>query len=242
LAFKEFREKNLQKSSEDDGLRAASVEFMKKSIENKYSYNFDWMGRPIIQYPQDLVAMQEIIWKVKPDLIIETGVAHGGSLVFYASMLEMMGLEGKVIGIDIEIRKHNREAITNHPMYKRITLIEGSSVDPHVIQKVTELANGKKRVLVCLDSLHTHNHVLKELKLYSPFVKKGSYIVVFDTVIEDMPKGFFSDRPWDKGNNPKTAVLEFLKINKRFEVDSEIEKKLVITVAPGGYLRCLNDA
>lgn len=242
MAFKEFREKNLQKSSEDDGLRAASVEFMKKSIENKYSYNFDWMGRPIIQYPQDLVAMQEIIWKVKPDLIIETGVAHGGSLVFYASMLEMMGLEGKVIGIDIEIRKHNREAITNHPMYKRITLIEGSSVDPHVIQKVTELANGKKRVLVCLDSLHTHNHVLKELKLYSPFVKKGSYIVVFDTVIEDMPKGFFSDRPWDKGNNPKTAVLEFLKINKRFEVDSEIEKKLVITVAPGGYLRCLNDA
>lgn len=240
-AFKEFREKNLQKSSEDKEFKLAASEFMAKSIENKYSYNFDWMGRPIIQYPQDIVAMQEIIWKVKPDLIIETGIAHGGSLVFYASMFEMMGIDGRVIGIDIDIRKHNREAIEKHPMYKRIDMVEGSSTDAKILKKVCQLAEGRKKALVCLDSLHTHDHVLKELEMYSPFVRKGSYLVVFDTVIEDLPRGFFADKPWDKGNNPKTAVSEFLKKSKRFEIDKEIENKLLITVAPEGYLKCIKD-
>jgi cephalosporin hydroxylase len=207
----------------------------------KYTYNFSWLGRPIIQFPQDIFAMQEIIWKVKPDLIIETGIAHGGSLVFYASMLELIGKDGQAVGIDIDIRHHNRIEIEKHHMFKRISMIEGSSVDEKVVERVYEIAKRKKRVLVALDSNHTHDHVLSELELYSPLVKKGSYVVVFDTIIEDMPEDFFPDRPWGKGNNSKTAVWEFLKTNKRFEIDREIENKLLITVAPDGYLRCIKD-
>jgi len=239
--FKLFRKENLNEMSKDEELKKIAIEFIAKSAKYEYSYNFDWMGRPIIQHPEDMVAMQEIIWKVKPDLIIETGIAHGGSLIFSASMLELIGDDGQVLGIDIDIREHNRIEIEKHRMFKRITMIRGSSVDEAVIKQVRKFAEGKKRVLVCLDSLHTHNHVLKELELYSPLVTKGSYLVVFDTIIEDMPKGFYSDRSWDKGNNPKTAVWEFLKKNDRFEIDDAIDNKLIITVAPGGYLKCIKD-
>jgi cephalosporin hydroxylase len=199
------------------------------------------MGRPIIQFPQDIVSMQEIIWQVKPQLIIETGIAHGGSLIFYASMLELLGNDGFVLGIDIDIRQHNRLAIEKHPMYKRIKMIEGSSTDQAVIAKVHEMAEGKAPIIVVLDSMHTHDHVFEELNAYSPLVTKGSYLVVFDTVIEDMPADFFPDRPWGRGNNPKTAVWEFLKRNDRFEIDKDIEAKLLITVAPDGYLKCIKD-
>lgn len=185
--------------------------------------------------------MQEIIWHVKPDLIIETGIAHGGSLIFYASMLELLGEEGKVLGIDIDIREHNRREIEKHPMFKRITMIEGSSVDERVIEKVREFVQGKKRVLVSLDSLHTHDHVLRELEAYSPLVTTGSYCVIFDTMVEDLPDESSANRPWGKGNNPKTAVWEFLKKNNRFVIDKEIENKLLITVAPDGYLKCVKD-
>ena len=239
--FKLFRKENLNEMSKDKELKKLANEFMAKSEKYKYSYNFDWLGRPIIQHPEDMVAMQEIIWKVKPDLIIETGIAHGGSLIFSASMLELIGGDGQVLGIDIDIREHNRIEIEKHPMYKRITMIQGSSIEDNVIKPVRKFAEGKKRVLVCLDSLHTHNHVLKELELYSPLVTKGSYLVVFDTIIEDMPKGFYSDRPWDKGNNPKTAVTEFLKTSNRFEIDKYIDSKLIITVNPDGYLKCIKD-
>ncbi|PIN67300.1 MAG: cephalosporin hydroxylase [Candidatus Altarchaeum sp. CG12_big_fil_rev_8_21_14_0_65_33_22] len=239
--FKSLRKENLKEMSKDEELKKIAIEFIAKSAKYEYSYNFDWMGRPIIQHPEDMVAMQEIIWKVKPDLIIETGIAHGGSLIFSASMLELIGDDGQVLGIDIDIREHNRIEIEKHRMFKRITMIRGSSVDEAVIKQVRKFAEGKKRVLVCLDSLHTHNHVLKELELYSPLVTKGSYLVVFDTIIEDMPKGFYSDRSWDKGNNPKTAVWEFLKKNDRFEIDDAIDNKLIITVAPGGYLKCIKD-
>ena len=239
--FKLFRKENLNEMSKDEELKKIAIEFIAKSAKYEYSYNFDWLGRPIIQHPEDMVAMQEIIWKVKPDLIIETGIAHGGSLIFSASMLELIGDDGQVLGIDIDIREHNRIEIEKHRMFKRITMIRGSSVDEAVIKQVRKFAEGKKRVLVCLDSLHTHNHVLKELELYSPLVTKGSYLVVFDTIIEDMPKGFYSDRSWDKGNNPKTAVWEFLKKNDRFEIDDAIDNKLIITVAPGGYLKCIKD-
>jgi len=180
--------------------------------------------------------MQEIIWKVKPDLIIETGIAYGGGLIFYASILELIG-EGKVLGIDIDIRKHNRKEIEKHKMFKRIKMIEGSSTDRKVLKQVEKIAKKHKKIMVCLDSLHTHNHVLDELNLYSKFVNKNSYLVVFDTIIEYMPKGFFKDRPWDKGNNSKTAVDKFLKNNKNFVVDKEIENKLLISVVPGGYLK-----
>jgi cephalosporin hydroxylase len=234
-------QKNIEGLGEDLALRELSNLWMRETVRYKYSYNFTWMGRPIIQYPQDLIAMQEILWKVKPQLIIETGIAHGGGLIFYASMLELMGSKGEVLGIDIDIRKHNRRAIEHHPMSKRIMMIQGSSTDETVVDRVYELARGKGHVLVTLDSNHTHDHVLKELQFYSPLVRKGSYVVVFDTVIENMPEGFFSERRWDKGNNPKTAVREFLKTNDRFTVDKEIESKLLITVAPGGYLKCIKD-
>lgn len=223
-----------------DNLQELTNQWFVESCKYKYSYNFSWMGRPIIQFPQDIMAMQEIIWQVKPDLIVETGIAHGGSLIFYASMLELIG-EGQVLGIDVDIRQHNRVEIEQHPMFKRITMIEGSSIDEEIATQVYDLAKGKSRILLVLDSNHTHDHVLKELELYSPLVTKDSYLVVFDTVVEDMPEDFFPDRPWGKGNNPKTAVWEFLKTNKRFEVDKDIEAKLLITVAPDGYLKCLED-
>jgi cephalosporin hydroxylase len=188
-----------------------------------------------------MMAMQEIIWQVKPDLIIETGIAHGGSLIFYASMLELIGGESFVLGIDIDIRPHNREAIEEHPMAKRIKMIQGSSIDENIVEQVREFAAGKKRILVTLDSNHTHEHVLQELNFYSPLVTKDSYLVVFDTAVEDMPEDFFSNRPWSKGDNPKTAVQEFLETSDRFEIDNNIDHKILITVAPDGYLKCIKD-
>lgn len=225
----------------DQNLSGLTNRWFIESCKHRYSYNFTWMGRPIIQYPQDIIAMQEIIWLVKPDLIIETGIAHGGSLIFYASMLDLIGEDGQVLGIDIDIREHNRREIENHPMFKRITMLQGSSIDEDIAKQVYEFAKGKQRVLVTLDSNHTHAHVLRELELYSPLVAKDSYLVVFDTVVEDMPEDFFGDRPWGKGNNPKTAVWEFLNTNDRFEIDKDREAKLLITVAPEGYLKCVKD-
>lgn len=239
--FEREKLENIQKIGLNTHLRTISQEWIAGVSIYKYSYNFIWMGRPIIQFPQDIIAMQEIIWRVKPDLVIETGIAHGGSLIFYASMLELLGGNGKVLGIDIDIREHNRVEIEKHPMFKRIEMIQGSSIDEQIVKQVYEFAKGKKQILVTLDSDHTHNHVLKELQLYSPLVTKGSYLVIFDTIIEDMPEDFFPDRPWGKGNNPKTAVYEFLKNNDRFVIDKDIVNKLLITVAPDGYLKCVKD-
>jgi len=233
------RDKNIRKLGKNKNLKNLVLKFIIDSSKYKYSYNFDWLGRPIIQIPQDIVALQEIIWKTKPDLIIETGIVHGGGLIFYASMLELIG-RGEVLGIDIEIRKHNRKEIEKHKMAKRIKMIEGSSIDEKVIKEVEKIVKRHKKVMVCLDSLHTHKHVLKELELYSPFVSKGSYLVVFDTIIEYFPKGFFKDRPWDKGNNSFTAVKEFLKHHKDFIIDKKIENKLLITCLPNGILKKLS--
>lgn len=209
---------------------------------HRYCYNFSWLGRPIIQFPQDIVAMQEIFWSVRPDLIIETGVAHGGSLILSASLLQMMGGEGKIIGIDIDIRAHNRAAIEAHPLASYIELIQGSSINETTVEQVLIKAREYKKILVILDSNHTHAHVAKELSLYSPLVKNGSYLIVFDTVIQDMASdALVEDRPWSIGNNPKTAVWEFLKSNSRFEIDQEIQDKLLLTAAPDGYLKCIKD-
>jgi cephalosporin hydroxylase len=240
-SFEEQRKEHIEALGRDKQLREDSLAWLSHASVHKYSYNFSWMGRPIIQFPQDILAMQEIIWRVKPQLIIETGVAHGGSLVFYASMLELLGGDGAVLGIDIDIRPHNRSAIEKHPMFQRIKMLEGSSIDKHILAQAYAFARNKSPVLVGLDSMHTHSHVLAELNAYSPLVTRGSYLVVFDTVVEDMPEGMFADRPWGKGDNPKTAVWEFLKSNDRFEADEEIENKLLITVAPNGYLRCIKD-
>ena len=215
---------------------------MRESTQPKYSYNFSWLGRPIIQYPQDIVAMQELIWALQPDLIIETGIAHGGSLILYASLLELNAVAGgppdaRVVGIDIDIRAHNRSAIEAHPFSRRIDMIEGSSVDDAVVAQVRAAAAGHERVLVCLDSNHTHAHVLAELEAYAPMTSVGSYCVVFDTVIEDLPAGMFPDRPWGPGDNPKTAVQEYLESHPEFEIDQRMDDKLLVTVAPSGYLK-----
>lgn len=226
---------------EDNDMASLTRQWFDLSCRHRYSYNFTWLGRPIIQFPQDIVAMQELVWQIKPGIIIETGIAHGGSLILYASMLELIGGDGFVVGIDVDIRAHNRAEIEKHPMYKRIKMIEGSSIAPEVITQVKRLAQGRAPVMVVLDSNHTHEHVLSELRAYAPLVTKGSYCVVFDTVVEQMSKDFFPNRPWGPGNNPYTAVQEYLKETNRFEVANEIEQKLQITVAPSGYLRCVKD-
>lgn len=220
----------------DKDVQALSRIWLRELTPHKYAYNFKWMGRPIIQLPQDMMAMQEILWEVKPDLVIETGVAHGGSVLYYASLLELMG-HGEVLGIDIDIRAHNRESIEAHPMSKRVRLLQGSSIDPGMTEQVRCMAQGK-RVLVVLDSNHTHEHVLAELQAYAPLVSPGSYCVVMDTLVEDMPAHLSnSDRPWGPGNNPKTAVQSFLKDHPEFHVDEDLEAKLLLSVAPSGYLR-----
>ncbi|OFE11753.1 cephalosporin hydroxylase [Pseudohongiella acticola] len=226
--------------------------FMRETTVPKYSYNFSWLDRPIIQYPQDIVAMQELIWRVKPDLIIETGIAHGGSLIFSASMLALLDMcdaiksgatispgksERKVLGIDIDIRAHNRAAIEAHPMQSRIQMIQGSSIAPEVVEEVKGIAKNYDRVLVCLDSNHTHAHVLSELEAYAQLTSLDSYCVVFDTLVEDMPANMYPNRPWGPGDNPKTAVWEYLKSHPEFEIDKSIQNKLLITVAPDGYLK-----
>jgi cephalosporin hydroxylase len=232
---------NIQNQGQDTSLQGFSNIWVRETARYKYTYNFSWLGRPIVQLPQDMMAMQEIIWEVKPQLIIETGIAHGGSLIFYASMLELIGGDGMVLGIDIDIRAHNRTAIEQHFMSKRIKMLEGSSISEEVVEQVKSIAFAKSPVMVVLDSNHTHDHVFKELQLYSPLVTKDSYLVVFDTLVEDMPEEMFSNRPWGKGNNPKTAVWEFLKTNDRFLIDKELEHKLLISVAPDGYLRCIKE-
>ena len=238
------RARNISELGADRDLQSFSRAWQVKAAKHNYIYNFSWLGRPIIQLPQDVFAMQELIWSVQPDLIIETGVARGGSLIFSASILELNAacggpVDAEVLGIDIDIRLHNRDAIQAHPMFKRISLVQGSSIAPEVIAQVREKAAGKHQVMVCLDSNHTHDHVLAELKAYTPLVSVGSYCVVFDTAIEEVPAEMSADRPWGPGNNPRTAVSEFLKATDRFEIDPGIPNKLLITVAPGGYLKCI---
>jgi cephalosporin hydroxylase len=238
----EFEARNRAKIAEmgeDASLRELGREFLERSVRHEYSYHFRWLGRPIIQYPQDIVALQELIWRIQPDAIVETGVARGGSLIFYASMLHLLDRGGVVVGVDIDIRGNNRAAIEAHPMARYIQMVQGSSIDPAVVARVRERIADRSQVLVVLDSMHTHAHVLDELRLYSPFVKHGSYIVVLDTVIEHLPDELRRDRPWSRGNSPWTAVQEFITTTDRFVIDRSIPDKLQITVAPDGYLQCV---
>ena len=252
LNFYSERLARVEQFRNDSSLNLLANKWIFESMKQKYLYNFDWLGRPIIQYPQDMVAIQEIIWNVKPTLIIETGIAHGGSLILSASMLALLDYcdaiesnmsinpsdsKRKVVGIDIEVRQHNRAAIVSHPLGSKIEIIEGSSTDSRVVNEVVEIAKIHSSILLLLDSNHTHEHVLGELDAYANLVSVGSYCVVFDTFVEDMPAGYFADRPWDKGNSPRTAVVEFLKDHSEFVVDESIQNKLLITVAPGGFLK-----
>lgn len=237
-AFVQETKERIAANETNKKLQNAARDFNIASNKAQYSYNFRWMGRPVIQYPQDIVAMQELIWDIKPDLIIETGIAHGGSLIFYASMLELVG-KGEVLGIDIDIRQHNKTEIEKHPMFRRITMIQGSSIDPAVVRKVKDIAKDKQTILVVLDSNHTHEHVLEELKAYAGLVSVNSYVVVFDTIVEHLPADYLPGhkRPWGIGDNPMTAVEAFLAENSNFEIDKDINNKLLISVAPDGYLR-----
>jgi len=234
-----FRREQLENGAalgQDADLRALGLRFLVDASRHRYSYNFNWLGLPILQHPQDIVAMQEILWETRPDVVIETGVARGGSLIFYASMLELLG-SGRVVGIDIQIRPENRKRVELHPLSKRITLVEGSSIHPEVVSRVRSGILPADKVMVCLDSNHTHEHVLRELELFAPLVTPGSHLVVFDTVIEDMPGEALAGRPWRCGNSPKSAVRAFLESTDEFEVRRDIDDKLVISAAPGGFLR-----
>jgi cephalosporin hydroxylase len=236
--FEAEKKINIIELGKNSSVKSTSLKFMMDTAVNKYTYNFTWLGRPIIQYPQDMVALQEIIWDVKPDLIIETGIAHGGSLILSASILQLIGENGHVLGIDIDIREHNRKQIETHTLAHRISMIQGSSIDKDIIRAVHEFAREKKRIMVILDSNHTHEHVKQELLAYASLVSIGSYLIVFDTAVEDFPEDYnWSGRPWGKGNNPKTAVYEFLRMHEEFEIDSSIHNKLGITVAPDGYIK-----
>jgi cephalosporin hydroxylase len=251
-AFQQEVGARIEANGRNQALLDAGAQFMRVSTDPKYSYNFAWLGRPIIQYPQDIVAMQELVWAVRPDLIVETGIAHGGSLILSASLLAMLDLcdaieagttldprtsRRAVVGVDIDIRAHNRAAVEAHPMASRIRMIQGSSVDPAIVDQVRAVAAGHQRVLVCLDSNHTHDHVLAELEAYAPLTSVGSYCVVFDTIIEELPAGFYPDRSWGPGNSPRSAIAAYRASHPEFVVDTAIDHKLLISVAPGGYLK-----
>jgi cephalosporin hydroxylase len=251
-AFRAEVEENIDGLAADTDLQALSRLWVREAAPYKWAYNFSWLGRPAIQFPNDAWALQELVWAVRPDLIVETGIAHGGSLIYSASLLALLDMcdaaekgetldprkpKRKVLGIDIDIRQHNRQAIETHPMFPRIDMIEGSSIAADTIARVGETASGFERVLVCLDSNHTHDHVLAELEAYAPLVSRGSYCVVFDTLVEDMPAHLSGNRPWGPGNSPKSAVHAFLDGRSDFEIDSRIDRKLQITVAPDGFLK-----
>ena len=250
--FYRNRRNRLTEYPADEQFQELTKNWVKKAFDKSYMYNFDWLGRPIIQMPEEQVMLQELIWEVKPDLIIETGIAHGGSLIFSASMLALLAfcdavttnkpllpsdVTRKVLGIDIEIRKHNRDLINAHPLSPLITMIEGSSTDPTVYSQVQAIAEDHKKIMVLLDSNHTADHVLAELEIYSPMVSLDSYCVVFDTGIEHLPKDYFPDRPWHPGNSPQTAIKRFLLGNDCFQVDYSKSSKSLITASPQGYLR-----
>jgi cephalosporin hydroxylase len=250
--FADERRERLAAYASDTAFRTLSQNWLEASMRRKYVYNFDWLGRPIIQYPQDMWAVQEVIWQVKPDLVIETGIAHGGSLILSASILAMLDYceamekgvsldprqsKRKVIGIDIDIRPHNRTALEAHPLGRMLHLVEGSSVAPETVAKVKAAAKGHQKVMVFLDSMHTHDHVVAELEAYAPMVSKGSYCVVFDSFVEDMPADLFPDRPWSPGDNPKTALKHFLKSHPEFVIDPDYDRKLMVTVASEGFLK-----
>lgn len=225
----------------DDAMTTAVRTFLGKTFEHGYYRNFTWLGRPIIQYPQDVVALQELIWSYRPTMVVETGVAHGGSLILYASILELAGGAGEVLGVEVEFREHNKRAVAQHPLARRISVIEGSSIEPAVVEAVRERCAGHERIMVVLDSLHTHEHVLEELRAYAKLVRKGGPLVVFGTAVALIDPKIDLHRPWNQRRNAKTALEEFLRENSRFIVDHEVVDKLLITDAPDGYLRCVHD-
>ena len=238
--FYQKRENSISSLVNDANLQEQGIKIMRDSGPFNYAYNFDWLGVPAIQLPTDMVAIQELIWKLKPQVIIETGVAHGGSIIFYSSLLHLIDEGGIVVGIDIDIRDHNRDVIESHKLSKNIHLVEGSSTDKETLEEVEQIAQNKS-ALVILDSDHSKDHVAKELDAYKKFLNKGGYLIVMDTTLEDQPDDFLKDRPWNKLNNPKVAVWEFLDKNKNWVSDDNIDGKLLLTVCKNGFLKKISD-
>ena len=236
IEFQEWRKKLLGSQSNNLEFQAASSDWMQLAVDNKYSHQFDWLGVPIIQMPEDLIIFQEIVYKTRPDLIIETGVARGGSIIFWASIQKLCGITGKVLGVDVDIRQHARSAINDSNFKDEIDLIEGSSIEDKVVDQVKKIISQHKRIMVVLDSNHTHEHVLSELEIYSKFVSKDCFLLVLDTVIDDLKVD--STRPWGPGSSPKSAAKEFmLKTSEDFINEQSYENRALLSVAPNGYWR-----
>ena len=227
---------SIQAMATDPDASRVTRDWMRFAVRHGYSYNFSWLGVPIVQYPEDIVVIQELLWQSQPDLVIETGIAHGGSLLLSASILRLLGGEREVLGIDVDIRPHARSTLSTHPLASAISTIEGNSVASEVIEAVRQVCARHERVLVILDSNHTADHVAAELSLYGDFVSVGSYLIVMDTFIKDLPPEEFDDRPWDAENSPWTAVQGFLQGNDRFVLAKDVDDRLLATTAPGGYL------
>jgi cephalosporin hydroxylase len=234
--FERERREAAARMATDQTLAAAALALNAAADRHDWSYQWSWLGLPVIELPPDIVALQEVIWETRPQLVIETGIARGGSLVLYASILELLG-QGEVLGIDIDIRAHNREAIEAHRLARRIRMIEGSSLDEAVVGEALGAAAVAERVMVVLDSNHTHEHVLAELRAYGPLVTVGQFLVVADTFVEQIPAQEHRPRPWGPGDNPATALHAWLEEVEGFEPDPFVNAKLLLTASPGGYLR-----
>jgi cephalosporin hydroxylase len=234
--FEASKRERAARMASDATLAADALALNAAADRYDWSYQWSWLGLPVIQMPTDIVAMQEILWSCRPQLVIETGIARGGSLVLSASILELVG-DGEVLGIDIDIRAHNRLAIESHPLAHRITMLEGSSLDPVILDTVRARAAAVERVMVVLDSNHTHDHVLGELRGYGPLVSVGQFLVVADTFIEDIPMQTHRPRPWGPGNNPRTAIATWRDEADGFEPDEFVNARLLLSASPGGYLR-----
>lgn len=240
--FEEYRIQSAQAMAGDTGLRRQALEMLLAADRYSWIHQSNWFGQPVLQLPHDMFALQEIIFKTRPRFIIEIGVAWGGSLLFYSTLMEALGGE-RIIGIDIYVPDDLRARIASYgKLSERISWINASSVEQSTVDQVKAIVGDSTEVLVVLDSFHTHEHVLQELRLYSPFVGKGYYLVCFDTYVEEIPEIVENrPRPWGAGNNPRTAVNQFLEEDSRFEVDKLLEAKLLLSLSPGGYLKRVRD-
>jgi cephalosporin hydroxylase len=236
--FERARHSSAAGMAEDSRLTGKALEVVAESDRHNWSYQWSWLGVPIIQMPPDIVATQEVIWDTRPQVIVETGIARGGSLIFFASILELIG-DGRIIGVDIDIRPHSRDSVESHVLARRIEMYKGSSTDPDVVDRIRDELVDADRVMVVLDSDHTHEHVLAELRLYAPLVTEGQFLIVADTVVEDLPIQGHRPRRWGPGNNPGTALAAFLQESDRFVRDPFINNKVLLSSSPGGYLRCV---
>lgn len=234
--FENMRLKMARKMAADAKLNKNALKVLIKADYYNWIHQTNWLGQPILQLPQDMFALQEIIYKTRPEYIIELGVAWGGSLLFYSTLMEVLGGK-KIIGVDIYLPSSLKKRLNSYDrVSQRIVLIKGSSVEEATVKKIKRIIGNSKKTLVILDSNHTHEHVLRELRIYSQFIGKGYYLVCTDTIIEDIPEQKHRPRPWGLGNNPKTALRQFLRENKSFKIDKEIKNKLLLSCNPDGYL------